>query len=138
MLARLLRDAIDCGLRESFHDVDEVDDVEPEGLHGDVRHDGHDVAINVRDFGGSGPLALLHHANGFAAGTWALVARELEPETLALLHRRPVVMSDACHVSPRTGVNSLPSLFRAAKQLSTTADPCGPSHSTLRLFLIRF
>lgn len=38
------------------------------------RHAGQDVTINVRDFGGAGPVALLHHANGFSAGTWALVA----------------------------------------------------------------
>jgi pimeloyl-ACP methyl ester carboxylesterase len=41
------------------------------------RRDGRDVTINVREFGGSGPVALLHHANGFSAGTWALVARRL-------------------------------------------------------------
>lgn len=41
------------------------------------RRDGRDIHINVLDFGGSGPVALLHHANGFCAGTWSLVAREL-------------------------------------------------------------
>lgn len=39
--------------------------------------DGRYVSINVRDFGGSGPVALLHHANGFSAGTWAFVAPRL-------------------------------------------------------------
>lgn len=37
------------------------------------------VEISALDWGGSGPLALLHHANGFCAATWALVARELRP-----------------------------------------------------------
>jgi len=41
------------------------------------RFEGHDVTINIRDFGGSGPVALLHHANGFSAGTWTFVARKL-------------------------------------------------------------
>ena len=40
---------------------------------------GNDIAINVRDFGGSGPVALLHHANGFSAGTWSLLAPGLTP-----------------------------------------------------------
>lgn len=39
--------------------------------------DGRDITINVKDFGGAGPVALLHHANGFSAGTWELVARRL-------------------------------------------------------------
>ena len=43
------------------------------------RRDGRAVMINVRDFGGSGPVALLHHANGFSAGTWAPVANRLAP-----------------------------------------------------------
>ena len=33
--------------------------------------------LSVRDYGGNGPIALLHHANGFSAGTWALVAKSL-------------------------------------------------------------
>ncbi|MEZ5559170.1 MAG: alpha/beta hydrolase [Pseudomonadales bacterium] len=41
------------------------------------RRQGRDVTINVRDYGGTGPVALLHHANGFSAGTWALVADRL-------------------------------------------------------------
>lgn len=36
-----------------------------------------ELTISVKDFGGSGPIALLHHANGFCAGTWALVAQRL-------------------------------------------------------------
>ena len=35
------------------------------------------VEIALLDWGGEGPLALLHHANGFCAGTWGLVAEEL-------------------------------------------------------------
>jgi len=35
------------------------------------------VEINVLDWGGEGPLALLHHANGFCAGVWAPVAASL-------------------------------------------------------------
>lgn len=39
---------------------------------------GETITIAVRDFGGEGkPLALLHHANGFCAGTWKLVADRL-------------------------------------------------------------
>ncbi|MCZ6462988.1 MAG: alpha/beta hydrolase [Proteobacteria bacterium] len=32
------------------------------------------LEIALMDWGGDGPLALLHHANGFCAGTWGLVA----------------------------------------------------------------
>jgi pimeloyl-ACP methyl ester carboxylesterase len=35
------------------------------------------VEIALLDFGGEGPLALLHHANGFCAGVWGLVAASL-------------------------------------------------------------
>lgn len=35
------------------------------------------VEIALLDWGGDGPLALLHHANGFCKGTWGLVAMEL-------------------------------------------------------------
>jgi len=35
------------------------------------------VEIATLDFGGSGPLALLHHANGFCAAVWAPVAAAL-------------------------------------------------------------
>src|SRR5262245_41180520 len=38
---------------------------------------GRGVEIAALDWGGSGPLALLHHANGFCKGTWALVADAL-------------------------------------------------------------
>ena len=37
------------------------------------------VEIAALDWGGDGPLALLHHANGFCKGTWALVADALRP-----------------------------------------------------------
>ena len=37
------------------------------------------VEIALLDWGGSGPLALLHHANGFCAATWALLAERLRP-----------------------------------------------------------
>lgn len=40
-----------------------------------VRLDG--VELAVLDFGGEGPLALLHHANGFCAGVWGVVAERL-------------------------------------------------------------
>lgn len=33
--------------------------------------------IALLDWGGDGPLALLHHANGFCAGLWGLVAERL-------------------------------------------------------------
>lgn len=35
------------------------------------------IEIALLDWGGEGPLALLHHANGFCAGLWDLVARPL-------------------------------------------------------------
>jgi len=35
------------------------------------------IEIATLDFGGSGPLALLHHANGFCAAVWEPVARAL-------------------------------------------------------------
>ncbi len=38
---------------------------------------GRDVELRALDWGGDGPLALLHHANGFCAATWAPLAREL-------------------------------------------------------------
>lgn len=37
------------------------------------------VEIALLDWGGDGPLALLHHANGFCAGTLGLVAEALVP-----------------------------------------------------------
>lgn len=36
------------------------------------------VEIALLDWGGKGPLALLHHANGFCGALWALVAESLE------------------------------------------------------------
>src|SRR5262249_31953939 len=38
---------------------------------------GRGVELGVLDWGGDGPLALLHHANGFCAALWAPVAEEL-------------------------------------------------------------
>lgn len=38
---------------------------------------GGEITIAGWDFGGSGPLALLHHANGMCAALWALVAARL-------------------------------------------------------------
>ena len=36
------------------------------------------LKLSVKEFGGAGkPVALLHHANGFCAGTWGLVAKLL-------------------------------------------------------------
>ena len=35
------------------------------------------VELALLDWGGAGPLALLHHANGFCAGVWGLVAEKL-------------------------------------------------------------
>ncbi|MBW2418554.1 MAG: alpha/beta fold hydrolase, partial [Deltaproteobacteria bacterium] len=36
-----------------------------------------EVEIALLDWGGEGPLALLHHANGFCAGMWAPIAERL-------------------------------------------------------------
>lgn len=42
------------------------------------RPTGGNLTLSVKEFGGAGkPVALLHHANGFCAGTWALVAEKL-------------------------------------------------------------
>ncbi|MGH7789125.1 MAG: alpha/beta fold hydrolase [Candidatus Binatia bacterium] len=38
---------------------------------------GRGVEIALLDWGGAGPLALLHHANGFCKGVWGLVAEGL-------------------------------------------------------------
>jgi pimeloyl-ACP methyl ester carboxylesterase len=46
------------------------------------------VEIALLDWGGTGPLALLHHANGFCAGVW-------EPVAEALRQRFHVVAVDA-------------------------------------------
>lgn len=43
-----------------------------------VAQAGENITIAAWDFGGTGnPIALLHHANGFCGGTWALVADQL-------------------------------------------------------------
>jgi len=47
--------------------------------------------IAVFDWGGDGPLALLHHANGFCKGVWGLVADALTP------HYRVVAMDARGH-----------------------------------------
>jgi len=41
---------------------------------------GRGVEIALLDWGGDGPLVLMHHANGFCAGTFGLVAEALVPE----------------------------------------------------------
>ena len=46
------------------------------------------VEIRVLDWGGQGPLALLHHANGFCAATWGLVAARLTPRSASLAATR--------------------------------------------------
>ena len=40
---------------------------------------GRGVEIALLDWGGDGPLALLHHANGFCGAMWALLAERLRP-----------------------------------------------------------
>jgi pimeloyl-ACP methyl ester carboxylesterase len=49
------------------------------------------VEIALLDWGGDGPLALLHHANGFCAEIWGLVAERLRG------HFRPVAMDARGH-----------------------------------------
>jgi pimeloyl-ACP methyl ester carboxylesterase len=44
------------------------------GTHRRLRLDARGVEIAGLDFGGAGPLALAHHANGFCKGMWAEVA----------------------------------------------------------------
>ena len=50
-----------------------------------------DVEIALLDWGGDGPLVLLHHANGFCKEMWALVAEPLRP------HFRVVAMDGRGH-----------------------------------------
>lgn len=46
--------------------------------HRRIELPGRDIETALIDFGGDGlPVALLHHANGFCAGTWALLAERL-------------------------------------------------------------
>lgn len=52
---------------------------------------GSGLEIALLDWGGDGPLALLHHANGFCAGLWGLVAERLRP------HLRLVAMDARGH-----------------------------------------
>lgn len=49
------------------------------------------VDLSLLDWGGRGPLALLHHANGFCAALWQLVAEALQP------HYRVVAMDARGH-----------------------------------------
>ena len=37
-----------------------------------------EIEIALLDWGGDGPLALLHHANGFCAGVWGCLIEALE------------------------------------------------------------
>ena len=41
---------------------------------------GKEIEIALQDWGGEGPLALLHHANGFCAALWAPVAEQLRSQ----------------------------------------------------------
>ncbi len=52
---------------------------EPTRVYWDIPDAGGTRRIAGLDFGGAGRPILLHHANGFCAGTWALVARRLTP-----------------------------------------------------------
>jgi len=49
------------------------------------------IEIALLDWGGDGPPALLHHANGFCAGLWGLVAERLR------LHFRLIAMDARGH-----------------------------------------
>lgn len=49
--------------------------VQPESHRIDLANS--ESTIHILDWGGEGPLALLHHANGFCAATWSLVAQSL-------------------------------------------------------------
>lgn len=53
--------------------------------------DGRHIDIALLDWGGDGPLALLHHANGFCKGVWGLVAALLRP------HFRVIAMDARGH-----------------------------------------
>ena len=44
-----------------------------------LRLPGSGAEIALLDWGGDGPLALLHHANGFCGALWEAVANELQP-----------------------------------------------------------
>jgi pimeloyl-ACP methyl ester carboxylesterase len=49
------------------------------GVHRRKLQVGPGIEIAALDWGGSQPLALLHHANGFCAGVWGVVAQALRP-----------------------------------------------------------
>jgi len=49
------------------------------GVHRRRLHVGPGIEIAILDWGGTRPLALLHHANGFCAGVWGVVAQTLRP-----------------------------------------------------------
>ena len=65
------------------------------------------VEIALLDWGGDGPLALLHHANGFCKGTLALVAAPLRP------HFRVVAMDARGHGDSTPGSGDDPYAWAA-------------------------
>lgn len=68
-----------------------------------LRLPGSDTEIALLDWGGEGPLALMHHANGFCAALWDAVATALRP------HFRVVGMDARGHgdSSPLADVSKL-------------------------------
>src|SRR6478752_6078524 len=48
----------------------------PEPLRSRIGLEG-GLEFEIYDFGGEGPVALLHHASGFCTGVWRRIAREL-------------------------------------------------------------
>ena len=81
---------------------------------------GREMEIALIDWGGDGPLALLHHANGFCAGMWALLAERLRP------HYRVVALDARGHgdsTAPSPGpaydwMNFVEDLIPLAEQLA--------------------
>lgn len=93
------------------------------------------VEIALIDWGGTGPLALLHHANGFCAALWEAVARELRR------HYRVVAMDarghgdssrptgEGAYVWHRFGDDALAVARALARELSTDRVALGLGHS---------
>jgi pimeloyl-ACP methyl ester carboxylesterase len=96
---------------------------------------GDGVQIRVLDWGGDGPPVLLHHANGFCAGTWGLVAEALRGDfhVLAVDARGHGDSSkpegDAAYAWTHFGADLRAVARRLAADLGLDAFPLGVGHS---------
>jgi pimeloyl-ACP methyl ester carboxylesterase len=98
-----------------------VDDMRPP-QHGRIRV-ADDIELAIQDFGGDGPLVILHHAVGFCAGVWTETARLLLPD----FH---VIALDA----RGHGASSKPSDPAAYQWANFAADLCVVAETLLERF----